>query len=298
MKKILLSSVALLSLSAGAFAADLPSRRMAPAPYVAAVPVFTWTGFYVGGNAGYAWRDTNRDDSVFVPGGAITTLGGTPLATTGTLNFTNDSDSNRSGFAGGGQVGYNWQFGSIVLGVEADIQGVDMNGDRRGSGTYVFTGTADGVPGLNNGSTTIFRPSDRGLDYFGTVRGRLGYAFDRFMIYGTGGFAYGGGGNDDCGGFVATGFVCDGGKDTRTGYAVGGGVEWALPMMSGLFGSSAVTFGVEGLYVNLDSDNNNRQNVFVGTVGTTAAPNQLFLGNVRGQDDEFGVVRAKINFKF
>jgi opacity protein-like surface antigen len=57
MKKILLSSVALLGLATGAMAADLPSRRAAPAPIVAAVPVFTWTGFYVGVNAGYGWSN-------------------------------------------------------------------------------------------------------------------------------------------------------------------------------------------------------------------------------------------------
>src|SRR5918997_6873914 len=70
MKKILLSTVALLSLSAGAMAADLPSRRMAPAPFVAAVPVFTWTGFYVGGNIGYAWRDSGDGESVFIAPGS------------------------------------------------------------------------------------------------------------------------------------------------------------------------------------------------------------------------------------
>ncbi|HEV2566391.1 MAG TPA: porin family protein, partial [Microvirga sp.] len=64
MKKILLSSVALLGLATGAMAADLPSRR-APAPVVAAVPVFTWTGFYVGVNAGYGW---NTNDSITVGG--------------------------------------------------------------------------------------------------------------------------------------------------------------------------------------------------------------------------------------
>ena len=62
MKKILLSSVALLGLATGAMGADLPSRR-APAPVVAAVPLFTWTGFYVGVNAGYGWN-TNDDDVV------------------------------------------------------------------------------------------------------------------------------------------------------------------------------------------------------------------------------------------
>ena len=60
MKKIFLSSVALLGMAVAAQAADLPRRTMAPAPYVAAVPVFTWTGFYVGVNAGYGWSDNGQ----------------------------------------------------------------------------------------------------------------------------------------------------------------------------------------------------------------------------------------------
>ncbi|MFL5193541.1 MAG: porin family protein, partial [Microvirga sp.] len=85
MKKILLSSVALLGLASGAMAADLPSRR-APAPIIAAVPVFTWTGFYVGVNAGYGW---NANDSI--------TVGG--------VRFDLDDEG---GFVGGAQAGYNY----------------------------------------------------------------------------------------------------------------------------------------------------------------------------------------------
>src|SRR5689334_22277293 len=106
MKKILLSSVALLSLTAGAMAADLPSRR-APAPIVAAVPVFTWTGFYVGVNAGVGFNNGNDNDIVF---------GGTTI-----FGDSNDDAS----FVGGGQVGYNYQFGSFVVGVEGDLQWAD-----------------------------------------------------------------------------------------------------------------------------------------------------------------------------
>src|SRR5918997_8819 len=86
MKKILLSTVALLSLSAGAMAADLPSRRMAPAPMVAAVPVFTWTGFYFGVNAGYGWSDNSHDDTITFPAGTFGP-GGTAPGLPGTITF-------------------------------------------------------------------------------------------------------------------------------------------------------------------------------------------------------------------
>jgi outer membrane immunogenic protein len=125
MKKFLLSSVALLGLTVGAVAADLPSRR-SPAPVVSSVPSFTWTGFYLGANAGIGWG-----------------AGG----------------SNNAGFIGGGQAGFNYQMGSIVIGGETDLQ-------------YADIGT---------------------LNYFGTIRGRVGFGFDRALVYGTGGFAYGGG---------------------------------------------------------------------------------------------------------
>ena len=140
-------------------------------------------------------------------------------------------------------------------------------------------------------TTTVFRPSDRGIDWFGTVRARAGFAIDRVLIYGTGGFAYAGGGDGGCGGFLATGFLCDGGDDTRWGWTAGVGFEWAMPMTAGWFGSSAVTFGLEALWVSLDSDNDFQRSFF------NPATNNLFLGTDHG-DDDFGIIRAKVNFKF
>jgi outer membrane immunogenic protein len=142
MKKILLSSVALLGLTAGAFAADLPSRRAAPAPYVA-VPVFTWTGFYVGVNAGYGFSDNNNNQGSFVagPGALSAPLGGYA----GTVNRGN-GNGNNDGFVGGGQIGYNYQIGNWVVGIEADAQYADMNQNKNGGvvalapGVVGFTG--------------------------------------------------------------------------------------------------------------------------------------------------------------
>ncbi|MBZ6074947.1 outer membrane protein [Microvirga puerhi] len=153
MKKILLSSVAFVGLTISAMAADLPSRA-APAPVMAAAPVFTWTGFYVGVNAGYGWN-TNDSNRYYDP--ILGYYGG------------NHSDG---GFVGGAQAGYNFQMSSFVIGAEADIQYADRGRDN---GYYGL-----GYYGHNS--------SD---DWFGTVRARAGFAFDQALIYATGGFAYG-----------------------------------------------------------------------------------------------------------
>jgi outer membrane immunogenic protein len=293
MKKILLSSVALLGLSMAAQAADLPRRTMAPAPYVAAVPTFTWTGFYFGVNAGYGWSQNGDDDRFDLGAGVI---GGN---TAGRVVFTDNEDAD--GFLGGAQIGWNYQFTpgtGFVVGIEADIQGIDLDHDRT-NGAFTFSGA-----GITAANFVPVRTGASSLDYFGTVRGRIGYAFDRVLVYGTGGFAYGGGdSNNGCPALVAgvsTATFCNNSDDTRWGYAVGGGVEWALPVTASLFGSSAVTFGIEGLYVNLDDDNDHFRDgrgSLAGFNAATGAP--VFTATGRSNDEtEFGLVRAKVNFKF
>jgi outer membrane immunogenic protein len=185
MKKILLASVALLSLSAAASAADLPSRR-APAPVVAAVPVFTWTGFYAGVNAGFGFNNSNS--VVLADGTVIDVIDG-------------DDDVN---FVGGAQIGFNYQMGAFVVGLEGDLQWADF-GDRR----------------YDLGAAGVFE--DDSDDWFGTVRARAGVAFDRALVYATGGFAF---------------------ADDRNGWVVGGGIEYAF--------TNNLTAKIEGLYVNLE----------------------------------------------
>src|SRR3954466_1076554 len=146
MKKLLLSSVALFGLTVGATAADLPRREyVAPVPYVA-VPVFTWTGFYVGVNAGAAFRDNNRDNTCIDSFGfgfgdcfggsglSVQTNAGlqpvVPLTGFNNFGFAGfDNNRSRDGFVGGGQIGYNFQFtpgSGWVIGIEADAQYADF----------------------------------------------------------------------------------------------------------------------------------------------------------------------------
>jgi len=258
MRKLVLSLLASSAIStlavSAASAADLPVRAAPPAPVFAAPPVFTWTGFYAGVNAGWGWRDSNRESVFLTPGP------GTP-ALAGTLVFRNNDDG---GFTGGGQIGYNYQIGSFVIGAEADIQWADRD-DNQGA---VF------IPGPGFAGTFVPGRFESSQDWYGTVRARAGVAFGQALIYATGGFAY---------------------SEDTTGWTAGGGVEWALPV--NLFGSSAVTFGVEALYLSFDEDDDNNRSI--GTFDPVGGPPVQVFGPARGDDNaDFWVARAKLNFKF
>jgi outer membrane immunogenic protein len=260
----LLSTVAVLGFTTASFAADLPSRRP-PAPYVA-VPVFTWTGFYIGGNVGGG------------NGGFRTTNFNGPAAGGGVVGVTRPGafNNNSTGFTGGGQIGYNYQIGNFVIGVEADASYTDFSRTRL----------------LGGGNSA--RDS---LSYLGTVRGRVGYAWDRVLVYGTGGFAYGDAYHREtfapgfaavaAGGAAATGSR----SNTETGWAAGGGVEWAIPTGSALsflnfFNTSAVTIKAEYLHYDLGRRS---YGLFTG------AGAQPYTARVRTDGD---IGRIGINYKF
>jgi outer membrane immunogenic protein len=268
LKTIALSTVSALTLGGAALAADLP-RRAAP-PLLPPVPVFTWTGAYFGINAGYISTDRNRVTLGGLNGVAAANIavGARPAA----VRLDND------GFTGGGQVGYNYQIGNFVLGVEADAAYTDID---RTVGTVGATG-----------ALTVHRSQ---LDFLGTVRGRAGIAFDRVLVYGTGGFAYGNVRNAGLyfapAGGAALQFA--GASDRiETGWAAGGGVEYALPTDSFLnfFRSSAVTLKAEGLYYDLG-----RRNVGILNTGAGPAANPGYVA--RFEQSGF-VARAGLNYKF
>jgi outer membrane immunogenic protein len=189
-----------------------------------------WTGVYVGLNAGGTWTDegagyTTNWAVLGAPGVANALLSG-PLPS-----------SNASGFIGGGQIGYNLQFGgTYVVGVEADIQGVARSGGSNTASSFVNTSPGGGTvfvsPPVDALTTVTARQS---LDYLGTVRGRLGWLFTpTLLMYGTGGLAYGGGHVtvDDSqlsyagSTLVSLNYGSGSFSDTRVGWSAGGGVEW------------------------------------------------------------------------
>jgi outer membrane immunogenic protein len=209
------AAVASAAWSSAAFAADLPARTAPPAPPpVVAAPVFTWTGFYIGLNAGVAIG--NSYSPTFVAGG---------LFPTPASNLVPGSSAGGTAFTGGLQAGYNWQMNQFVFGLETDINWRDGAGNLNG----VYATNPAGYGAAYPSYTLSGFDSDR---WYGTLRGRIGYAFDRALIYATGGLAYGetGGGSvtvNGAGAFPNVPFS-GGGKDWRTGWALGGGIEYAM----------------------------------------------------------------------
>ncbi|GJE17381.1 outer membrane protein [Methylobacterium marchantiae] len=282
MYKILLGFGTVFGLMTGAAsAADLP-RRSAPPPVFVPVQPFTWTGFYAGIQAGYAFSDQQTIRTTEVNGSGVDLF----ISRIGTGSLS----SRQQGFAVGGQAGYNYQLtpgSGLVFGVETDIAYTDLDKTRRVSGP-LFGGA---------GGSLITNTTRQSLDFLGTVRGRLGYAFDRVLVYGTGGFAYGNVRTESSTTFqvaaIPTLDLYAGGIDRlETGFAYGGGIEYALPTESFLnvFRSSAVTLKVEYLHYDL-----NKRNVSLVNANAFPRPTVDAVSRFRS---EGSVVRVGLNYKF
>jgi outer membrane immunogenic protein len=173
---------ALLAAPLAAHAADVPNKMPTKAPIVAPVPYYNWTGLYIGFNGGGGWGWSRDADSTR----GITTR-----------------EFPISGALFGGTVGYNYQVGNAVLGLEGDLGWARING------------SSGAVPNGVNYSTY--------LQWLGSVRGRVGYAFDRLLPYVTGGLAIG-----DVKNTITTPLSALNGATTGTGWTVGAGVEYGI----------------------------------------------------------------------
>src|ERR1700743_1666376 len=138
MRSTLVLTIAAFALGAGAAAAaDLPARTYTKAPVIPD-PVFNWTGFYVGGNAGWLWSASNNVSNV----GTDTGAGGLGASLNTVGSIPQSLKQSYNGFIGGAQAGYNWQVDKWVIGLEADIDGVNA----RSTASFVFPGNAVSVP--------------------------------------------------------------------------------------------------------------------------------------------------------
>jgi outer membrane immunogenic protein len=253
MKKTLLL-LAMFSAAVGsAQAADMPVK--APV-YVAP---FTWTGLYLGINAGYGWGDNTGDRYCTNAAGIV----GGPGCT-----FAMPAALKPTGAFVGGQVGYNYQTGLFVWGVEADIQVAHINDS---------TGALAAPPTLG---ATITRSVN--LDWFGTVRGRLGLAiWDHTLIYGTAGVMYG----EEVSNMLVSPVpavpilnINPGATSTKTGWTAGGGIEYAF--------TKSLSAKLEGLYYDLGSETISARNTITSI---TATENLKYTG---------ALVRLGANLKF
>lgn len=262
-KTLLAISAAVAGLSTGAIAADMRMPMKAAAPIAA--PMWSWSGFYIGAHAGYGF---GGDDTIVTTGqvaaNVANVLGG---ARPGRVTLDQD------GFVGGGQIGYNWQFSpNWLFGIETDISYTDFR-----ESVVVATVPLGGVAATLNNSF-----SSR-MDFFGTVRGRLGYVFDRTLIYATGGLAYADV-RHSVNFFGPVGQLQFRGANSNieTGYTVGGGIEHAF--------SQNWTVKAEYLYYDLGSTTLNVA-VIPGSGGGGTGYNSTF-------SNEGHIARLGVNYKF
>lgn len=194
-KGLLLAGVAFAGgLPVGAVsAADLPSPVRMPVKAPVMAPAFSWTGFYLGADVGGVWaRDSIADD---------------PSTTFRWLNGTTTT-INGAGAIGGFEAGYNWQISNVVLGVEGDVSFSSLK--------KTITGLTPALPADTFGTR---------LSTLSTLRGRIGWAFDRTLIYATGGAAFAT--LKDTYNDVAAQFTANPGSNV-SGWTAGGGLEYAF----------------------------------------------------------------------
>lgn len=274
--------------------------------FVDSVIVPEWSGFYAGLNAGYGWG-TNSNTSANLwetsSWNVIGNLGftnynvssGAPLL--GGAIGHNHLSMTQSGFIGGAQFGYNHQWGkSILIGIETDIQGTSMRGWSSAGGLFGAASSANGVGSISRvsfnanqngyGVSTV----SAGVDWLGTVRGRIGYVWSpTIMVYGTAGLAYGGAwanvntnavsnilvgisGNRGVTNQLSASQTYFGGGSSSAillGYTAGGGAEWMFLPNWSLKG--------EALYYNLGNMN-------IATTAIAAPSYGLMNGIIQGAE--------------
>lgn len=265
MKKLvfLAAAVACLGSAGAAGAADMPTKAPMIAPMVA--PGYNWTGFYVGGHAGFA--STASDSS-----NADLSFGGVVFYAPPSLPF----DTGDSGFLGGAQVGYNWQLNRRwLVGIEADISGAKVNGSQTYNPTPAGPGGAAIPPS--------FAIMSRDVNWLASLRGRLGLTWDRWLVYATGGVAWSHAdyfGQDSRGGGAFTDTASF--SKTSTGWVAGGGLEYDL----------TPSWTIRGEYLYYD------------TAGVSATATQVPPGgggsvaNFNWDRTKLHVVRLGVNYRF
>lgn len=267
MKSPILAVAALALATVPAWSADL---ARAPVAYKAPpVALYNWQGVYIGVNGGYGSGDVNTSQNSVTTSGPLFGLpaGFLPV---GARTFTGlDRSYGSDGGFGGFQIGYNAQFGNVVLGIEGDYQFSDIKGEDH------FLGSAAGP------TYDVYSK----MKDFATIRGRLGYAFDSLLIYATGGVAFGNMESttvDTPGipGFFLGPQYPGTSSQWTTGYTIGGGLEWGF----------AQNWSVKAEYQYMKFSD-----IDVDVVFPTPAPD-ISTGHARA-DFDVHTVRVGLNYK-
>jgi outer membrane immunogenic protein len=268
--KLILSAAVAVSAMLGigaASAADLPVKAL-----LAPAPATSWTGFYVGGTAGVGWGN-DASDVAF-------SRGATELSPIVPGNY----EKRMFGGVGGIEAGYNFQFNSLVLGIESDFSFANINGSANANETFLPSGLIGcSIIGFTC-STRVSYSEQQTLSWLATVRGRVGFlATPSWLIYGTGGWAFG-----NVRSSVATEIASRtqvifsaSSSQIQNGWTLGGGTEYML--------TRNWTAKVEYLYYDLGSV------TLVGTSTNVLATGASTISNlsVRGQ-----IFRVGANYKF
>jgi outer membrane immunogenic protein len=297
--RLSIAASAAIAVSVAAQAADL-------GPPISKAPVTSWTGFYIGGSAGYGWSNSEVDPAATgalcnalengcLPSNVLTNA---QVAAVPPALLTHPT-----GGLLGGQIGYNYQVGSMVVGLEADLSWTSIEGsDSRGGPVPIV--------GFSPDTVASSATADQRLRYLGTVRARAGYLpFDSLLAYVTGGLAYGQiasttsisesfSANLACN--IGTSFACDSTSTalgststTRAGWTVGGGLEymfaqnWSLRGEYLYFNLGSVSYAA-GAMTAINEVNNGTS---VGTTASTVAVAS------RTTDFTGSIVRVGVNYK-
>lgn len=211
-------------------------------------PSWSWSGFYVGGHLGGAWQKAHTLGSYF----------------DGATQFPFDNSTSRTGFIGGGQIGYNWQSGRMVYGLEADLSGM--------SGSTTATSLVSTLP--------VTMTSTNAITGMGSVRGRIGATVtSNILAYATAGVAFARVKNDHTESFPGTVATWQN-DETRTGFIWGGGIEAMLaPQWS---------VRLEGMYVDFGKKTLNTPTT--GTCLVTCQPVEF--------SNKLTTIRLGVNYRF
>ncbi|WP_176082478.1 outer membrane protein [Martelella sp. HB161492] len=234
MKKILLASAALATMTGSAFAADIVTPAPVYTPPAVSTPAaqnFNWTGFKVGATGGWNWNEQKFS-----------------------ANGVNSSKHESNGGTIGAFGGYDYQFGNnVVLGLEGDIT---YNPDNNSKFGYSYSTTDE-----NDAEVTQKGSGKMGYDWEGSVRGRLGYAFDNTLLYTTGGWAIANGYNTVNG---------DKKNDTYNGWTLGAGVDYAF--------NNNIFARVEYRYTDYGNGNSSNHGGFSDVQGKDLTSNRVMAG--------------------